>query len=228
MRILAIETSSIPGSVAIQDGDPQIALSLPAELRTARALAPMIQQILSTAGIATSDLELIACTQGPGSFTGLRVGAMTAKAIAYVACVPVVGVNALLAVANQCPNEVVEVWTVVDAQRGELFAARFERGHDGAWHTVWKPTIVGSDWWLERLKPNATVSGLGLARVRDRLPSAVRVVDEADWIPRAATIAELGKLQFAAGEASDAWEFVPHYYRRSAAEEKLERNSTAQ
>jgi len=86
VRILALETSDTAGSAALLDGERLLAEKLLAQgQRSARALAPAVRELLTDAGWQPKDVELVAVTVGPGSFTGLRVGVTTAKAFAYAA-----------------------------------------------------------------------------------------------------------------------------------------------
>src|SRR5262245_56901299 len=99
-RILAIETSGRHGSVATLGGEPAGArligqTVLTGEERTAQVLAPAIQQLLIATEWSPKSIDPVAVTVGPGSFTGLRIGVTTAKAIAYAVGADVLGVNTL-------------------------------------------------------------------------------------------------------------------------------------
>ncbi len=98
MKTLALETSGRTGSVAIWDSenpDPPTEISLPRETRTAESLLVVIEEALTKCRWSRGDLELIAVTQGPGSFTGLRIGCVTAKVLAFAVIAQLVGVNSL-------------------------------------------------------------------------------------------------------------------------------------
>ncbi len=102
MRILALETSGKSGAVAAADGEKLLlTLELAATHQSARSLAPAIQRLLGAVRWQAADIELIALTLGPGSFTGLRVGVATAKVLAYATGAAVIGVNALEVIAAQ-------------------------------------------------------------------------------------------------------------------------------
>jgi hypothetical protein len=83
--------------------------------------------------------------------------------------------------------------------------------------------IMDNDRFLASLDAGVSVTGAGLTSLRERLPDEVRVVDQSCWTPRAATVGRLGYLDYQAGKRDDLWKLVPEYYRRSAAEEKLEK-----
>src|SRR5215207_3267182 len=129
-RILAIESSGRHASVATLLGDAGGTRMLGQSLlsgdeRTAQMLAPTIQKLLTEAEWSPKSVELVAVTVGPGSFTGLRIGVTTAKAFAYAIGADVLGINTLEALAVQSPPSESPLWTVLDAQRQELFAAKF-------------------------------------------------------------------------------------------------------
>src|SRR5436190_8290305 len=134
MRILAIETIDQSGSVAALEGDRPLAMrKLDATLRSAATLAPAIVELLAEANWHPGDVQLIAVASGPGSFTGLRVGVTTAKVFAYAVQADVIGVNALEAIANQTPLDAKSVWTVLDALRDQVVAAKFTRTESARW-----------------------------------------------------------------------------------------------
>jgi tRNA A37 threonylcarbamoyladenosine modification protein TsaB len=110
----------------------------------------------------------------------------------------------------------------MDAQRGELFAARFAAGprHDEQQPTV---EVIDRESWVARLTPGDTVTGPGLIRLTSALDPQVRIVEQQAWQPRAGAVGLLAYEQFLAGRREDMFQFVPHYFRRAAAEEQWQR-----
>lgn len=220
MKCLALETAVSPGSIAVAEieaGATRVirSASLPEEERTARSLAPALDKLLSEAGWQAKQLDLVAVTTGPGSFTGLRIGITTAKTLAYVAGAKCVAINTLAVLAAQVTDDAASGWAVLDAQRRELFAAPFTNGKLTA-----EPVIVSEEEWLAGLEPNELVTGPGLSRLQSRLPEGARAAEQATWAPRAETVARLA----AASETRvTPFELLPNYYRLSAAEEKLQK-----
>ena len=108
---------------------------------------------------------------------------------------------------------------MLDAHRGELFAAEFVLTDDG--HAVAEgPTrVVNIDRWLAELTPHSVVTGPGLERLLPRLSAGVDVIDRAYWAPTAAAVGRIGWRNFAAGERISAFDLVPQYFRQAAAEE---------
>ncbi len=224
MKILALETSGQAGSVALLDADALVAdLSLPTDERNAKTLAPTIREVLAAAGWTPRDVRLVAVAVGPGSFTGLRVGVTTAKTFAYAVEAEVIGVNTLEAIAAQAPADVSRLAVVLDAQREQVFAAEFARSQAGDFNWARDTAIVDNDEWLAKLDSAVAVSGPGLEKFTARLPASVPVVGREHWQPRATAVGQLAWQFYQAGRRDDLWRLVPQYFRRSAAEEKLDR-----
>lgn len=223
MLILAIETSTGAGSIALLEDDRLVSsVSLDPQRRTAQSLAPTLASQLRAAGWLPQQVNLVAVSQGPGSFTGLRVGVTTAKAFAYGVGAEVLGVNTLEAIAAQTPLDCPFVWAVVDAQRGQVFTALFRQSRGGDPGVIEPTTILDAEAWLSRLSAGVGVTGPGLVRLADRLPPGVRVADRRLWTPQAATVGQLAALRYQRGERADLWALAPQYYRPSAADEKLQ------
>jgi tRNA threonylcarbamoyladenosine biosynthesis protein TsaB len=225
MRILAIETTERIGSVAALDGAELVAEArLPSDQRSAQSLAPALAKLLKQLGWLAGDVDLIAVTDGPGSFTGLRIGVTTAKTLAYAAGADVLGVNTLEVIAAQAPSlddEVnAKITAVIDAQREQLCSASFSWSDRAAIHCAGETHIVDRADWLSSRQPGEVVTGPGLSRLTDDLPQHVTVVDAEHWAPRAATVGKLAVAHYESGRRDDLFQLVPSYYRPSAAEEK--------
>ena len=124
MRILAIETTDKTGTIAAADGSNLLAeMELDRSQRSAQSLVPGLHRLLESVGWQPGDVQLVAVTVGPGSFTGLRVGIATAKVLAYAVGAEILGIDTLETIAAAVPYEVDAVCTVLDAQRGEVSVA---------------------------------------------------------------------------------------------------------
>ena len=96
MKILGIDTSSMAASVAVIEDNKLICeYTINTKKTHSQKLMPMIENMLSLSDLNVRELDAIAVCEGPGSFTGLRIGMATAKAIAHVNDIPVIGVNSL-------------------------------------------------------------------------------------------------------------------------------------
>ena len=224
MRCLALETSSFSGSIAVVESGKTLAeLYLSTTSRTAQSLAPGIKQCLDKAGWKASHLDLVAVSQGPGSFTGLRLGVVSAKTLAYVAKADLIGVSTLKVVAAQAPANSKPIVAVIDAQREQVFTATFTRSHQGVLTCIAAPVLMEIGPWCRRLEPSVAVSGPGLGKLVEQVPPQVQIVDSQHWNPRASTVASLAVHDYEQGEQDDIWQLVPEYLRKSAAEEKADK-----
>jgi tRNA threonylcarbamoyladenosine biosynthesis protein TsaB len=168
----------------------------------------------------------VAVAVGPGSFTGLRVGVTTAKTFAYAISAEVLGVNTLAVIAENSPAEILRVSCIVDAQRGQLYAADFVREKAGCFQPVGETQIVDREAWLAQIGQSVegvAVSGPAIKLLANKIPASVQVLAESCWVPTAAMVGRLAARNYAAGMRDDVWKLVPNYYRRSAAEEKREK-----
>lgn len=222
MKLLALETSQSTGSVAAFEDDKLLReLDLPHNQGSAQSLAPAIKQLLKAVGWSAKQVDLVAVSAGPGSFTGLRVGVTTAKVFAYAVQAQVLGIDTLQAVASRCPAEIAAVWTAVNAQRGDVVAAQFERQSDAHWAVANPSRLVPLDVWLAEIPTGGWVAGPILTSIADRLPAGLRPVPAECWTPRASGVGLVALQELAAGRRDDLWTLAPRYFRRSAAEEKL-------
>lgn len=219
MRLLAIETAVPPGSVAVVDtkqGEPAIEHALPLGDRAARSLLPAIDSVMGVAGWAPRSLDVVAACVGPGSFTGLRIGVTAAKSLAYAAGARCVALGTLAIIADQASagsRSGAGGWAVLDAQRGEVFAARLESPN--------RVRVMPQADWLAMLQAGELLAGPVLQRLRDALPDGVILAEPVAWRPQAATLARLA----AETAPCDPFALVPAYHRLSAAEEKLQNHS---
>ncbi len=221
MLTLALETSArIAGVAVLRDATLLASGATGDQQRTAAALAPLVQDTIRQAGVELGQIDLIAVTVGPGSFTGLRVGVTMAKTLAYSLKCEVLGIDTLQTIAQQSPADVTSLWAVLDAQRQQLFAARFERQEDGSWRTAQPAQIIDADAWIALLTPQTHVCGPGLQKLLSRLPANTPVLPEEYWQPQAETVGRLAEADYAAGRRDDLWKLAPLYFRPSAAEEK--------
>ncbi len=226
MNLLALETSGRLGSLAaIQlppNGDRRDwRETLPPGARSAQSLGPCLQGLLDQTGWRATDIDAVAVASGPGSFTGLRVGVTAAKMLAFVAGCGVVEVDTLAVLAAQAGEPGKSIWAVLDAQRNELFAARFDAENPSP------PTeILSAEAWLARLQPGEVVTGPVLGKLAAELPAGVIVAPQESWTPDAQTVAELALPAALAGEFISPEQLLPRYHRLSAAEEKRLKTQT--
>jgi tRNA threonylcarbamoyladenosine biosynthesis protein TsaB len=223
MKILALDTSTELCSVALWLDGTMLSRAELAGQRHSEMVLPMAQGVLAEAGLSLKELDGIAFGEGPGSFTGLRIGCGVAQGLAFGADLPVAGVCTLLALAEATAAP--RVIACLDARMGEIYHAVYEkRGAD--WHTLSEPglgvaqdapAVAGSGW---------TGCGNGFAAYGEAL--RVRYGDQlaalrSEILPHAAQIASLGVVQFQRGQGRDAAEAAPLYIRNKVALKTHER-----
>jgi tRNA threonylcarbamoyladenosine biosynthesis protein TsaB len=220
-KLLLVETSGRVGQAALAHGAEVCARrQLDEARRHARDLAPAVQAMLQQQGWRPADITAVLVSQGPGSFTGLRVGIMAAKAFAYAVGCPIVAVETFAAIALQA-RPGVDVEVIADAQQQKLYWQRFRvLPHDSLLQAVTSLHVVSVTQWLAQLPPGIQVSGPGLALLRGRLPDTVHPLPEEQWQPQLDSLLRLGLARLARGERDDLWALEPLYARPSAAEAK--------
>jgi tRNA threonylcarbamoyladenosine biosynthesis protein TsaB len=224
MLILGIETSGLRGSIAVcSEGECLGEIELEnAPRRHAQTLVTQIGALFRQRGLKFTELAAVAVSIGPGSFTGLRVGTVCAKTLAYATGCRLVSVDTFAAIAANSPPEAESVHVVADAQRGDLFAGEYRRTQGSDWLCVTPPRIVRAADLFASLTVDDRVSGPGLQNGAPGGPGVCKCLPAEAWIPAARQVAEIGRRQLDAGLAADVATLEPLYLRRSAAEEKAD------
>jgi tRNA threonylcarbamoyladenosine biosynthesis protein TsaB len=223
VNILAIETTAVPGSVAVASDQTILGeLRLPEFPRAAASLAPILRDLLQMVDWSPRDVDLVSVTVGPGQFTSVRIGVVTAKTFAYAVGAEVLGLNTFDVLAWQTPRIAEYLAVIGDAQRGQIVARAYTWTDDRGW-VLWEdPGVVDLREWLEALlqRGSVAVTGPGLHRFAQSVNPAVTVAQRELWDPTAASVAQLAYQRYSAGERGDVWTLKPIYYRPSYAEEK--------
>jgi len=221
MRIVALETTQRVGSVAAFDDEHLLEeLNLPPHQRSAQSLLPGIDRLLRRVGWEPTEIGLVTVAVGPGSFTGLRIGVTAAKMLAFVVRAEIVAVNTLHVIAARADRPAGRLWTILDAQRGQLFTSQFCLNEGSPLREIRPTRIEDVDAWLPRVCRGESVTGPALAKVASQIPAGVTICPASVWCPTAAAVGRLAWTRFRAGHRDDPWRLVPDYIRLSAAEEK--------
>jgi tRNA threonylcarbamoyladenosine biosynthesis protein TsaB len=211
----AIETATDSGSIALGSGAAVIAeVVIGARTRHAEALLPALDFMLRTAGLARRDIAGVVVGAGPGSFTGVRVAAATARGLAHGLGVPLYAYSSLAALAVAA-GVTGRVCPLFDARRGEVYAACYDVDAAGAVREVMTPAALSTAELLERMRgEDAVYVGEGA----ERYAAALGIAPRAGLAPRASALLRLAAADGAgAGLVSGAaWE--PSYLRASGAE----------
>jgi tRNA threonylcarbamoyladenosine biosynthesis protein TsaB len=224
--VLGIETSGLAGSIALCRGTELRAESRLEEAprRHAQTLVLQIGTLLREAGASVHDLDVVAVSVGPGSFTGLRVGVVCAKTLAYATGCQLAAVDTLRAIAANAPTDVSCLCVMADALRGDAYVASYRRDGDD-WKTEHAPRIAPAQTWVAERQPGEVISGPGLATYAQVVPSSWRQLGAETWTPLARVVAQLGLGQVERGETADCATLIPFYLRRSSAEERKLKSS---
>jgi len=164
----------------------------------------------------------VVVSRGPGSYTGLRVGLMTAKTLAYAIRCTLLGIDTFAAIARQAPEQAGCVDVLADAQQGKVYVQGFFRV-SGTDPPGWRPrsdlAIKPFAAWLEELETDVWVSGPGVRAYEEKLRHR-SLVDASRREPLPESLLHLGLERLRLGECDDFWTLEPLYLRPSAAEEK--------
>jgi tRNA threonylcarbamoyladenosine biosynthesis protein TsaB len=224
MRVLALETSTLAGSVALCEDGRVVGLSLlDVALTHSERLVAMIHRLIDDCRWRVGHVEGLAVSIGPGSFTGLRVGAATAKGLALALGVPIAPVPTLDVLAWNVPFAGAPVCPILDARKREVYLAHYR--WDGAGVArVSEYMALSPEAAAERVPPGAIVLGDGVAACRPHLVASHRAWVEAppaQSVPSAAVLGQIGSAMLAAGAGVDGDAIQPIYLRPSEAELKL-------
>lgn len=222
MRILAVDTATKSCSVAITE--EKIVLE---ELTTdngqthSRHLLEMIHAVMQSTGLAMSSLDGFAVTRGPGSFTGLRIGISSIKGLALAVNKPVMGISSLEALAQQSEPEAERICAIIDARKGEVYAAFYQVTPEGLNPENDEVALPPHELLMDISEPCVFVgSGAMIYRdvITEKLGDHACFAQPAQHIIRASTVALLALKRFENGEVGEIAEWVPHYIRKSDAE----------
>ena len=223
MLVLGMETATALGSVAIVDEEEVVAeYALKVRGTHSERLLPAIDALLKDSKLSFSDLNVIAVSIGPGSFTGLRIGISTAKGLALGSNKPVVGIPTLDALADHYPGLDVLICPMLDAKKNEVFAALYRRDSVHGLQKLTKDLAISPHTLLRSIGETAVFLGDGsqLYRrlIQELLGGNALFPPLSLRHPRAATIAFMGMEQMKRGNTIDVERLVPVYVRASDAE----------
>ena len=222
--LLAIETSSLVSSVALlQDQTLRAEFTTQARLTHSEQLMPHIADMLQKAGVQKQQIDAVAVSIGPGSFTGLRIGLATAKGLAFAWNVPIIGVETPVSLAWNSVGAADTLCVFIDAQKGNVYSSQY------VWHGTTLETVQDVE-ILPRQEALATLAeagkpvvfyGDGALKGRADIEGAsplFRLAPPTLVIPRAGSLALAAKVRLDAGDVDDCMTLTPAYKRRSEAE----------
>jgi tRNA threonylcarbamoyladenosine biosynthesis protein TsaB len=223
MKILAVDTSTTAGSVALLDDHGLLAeRSLMAAQSHNRRLLQTIEALLGDADSSIEEVEAFAVTLGPGSFTGIRIGVSTMKTFAWVLDRPFVGLGTLDVLAAPFGFASFAVCALIDARKKEVYMGLFQPDGQGRCRRLSPYRVLAPERVAMEIQGPTIFCGDGWIAHRERLLHELN-----EWAlepgaafhtPRAGMVAQLARERLRLGESDDVMESVPIYVRPSEAE----------
>ena len=231
MLVFGIDTCCMAATAALVNDDIMVAQTVINQNKThSQIMMPQIEQMFKAAEVNPKDVDAFAAAVGPGSFTGVRIGVASVKAMAQAANKPCVAVSTLEALAFSSKFFDGIVSPILDARRNQVYNALFQGGKDGLVRLC-DDRALALDELLAQLKQmdkNVIFMGDGTLVFKEQIKAELG--EKAFFAPKisnlnlAGAVAEIGFEKFQQGESVSYGKLVPSYIRLSQAErEKLER-----
>ena len=246
MKILALDRSGLVASAAIVEDDVLIAEYTTDYKKThSQTLLPMLDEIRQMIDLELHTIDAIAISAGPGSFTGLRIGAATAKGLGLALNLPLVEVPTLEGLAFNLWGTDKLVCPIMDARRNQVYTGIYEfckeeipekesSEHQLVMHSIKEQCAIAVDELVEelnRLGREVIFLGDGVPVYREQILQKLKVpcsfAPAANTRQRAASVASLGAVYYAHGRTVTAAEHEPEYLRKSQAEREREEQEKA-
>ena len=238
MIVLGIDTTPLSCSVALLQHNTVLAeATLNIKKTHSERLMPLLDNLLTESGVEREALEAIAVAAGPGSFTGLRIGISTARALSQGLGIPAVPVCTLEALAEVVPSPGALICPLLDARRSQVYTALYRRSSEPPYflQTLIEPAALALDELVLKLKnynQKVIFLGEGLnsydAILEKYMPPGQAVITAAPFrICRASLVALVGQRLLAANPKASYNELLPIYLRRPEAERMAEKKQSA-
>lgn len=231
MKVLAIDTSSNVASVALMDEQKLICEYTINHKKThSQKLMPIIKELVESCEIDVSDIDLFGVSVGPGSFTGLRIGTATAKALAHSWNKPIIGINTLYALAYGAPYFDGIICPIIDAKNNQVYTGKF-CWKNNLLEQIGEYCAVNINKLIEEFEDTKVLFlGDGVLVHKEYISGILG--SSAFFAPtfcnmqRASTCAELTMLKYKQGSIDDYMTISPFYLKKSEAERNLEGKET--
>ena len=217
--ILAIETATSSCSVALNHQESVLVRHEVGNNVHSKVLLEMVQDVLNEAGLKADDIDAVAVGQGPGSFTGLRIGVGVAQGIAYGIDAPMIGLSSLDALANQAPNDG-RIIAGIDARMGEIYWCEYIK-KQGCVERVGELRVSAPE-DMASIEPTEELQLLGNAWEEyegrfDLLMTDKSSIIESQVYPMADSLLALAQKAHQDGDLINAVDFAPEYVRNDVA-----------
>lgn len=224
MKILSIDSSSVSASAAVTENGKILAEEFVNNGYThSVTLMPIINKVLTDSGVSVADIDLLAITNGPGSFTGVRIGIASAKGICDAANIPSFAVSTLEAIAKPLSEKNVLAVSVMDARCNQVYTASFYMGkRETEDRAILISELLNE---LKNEKRDIILIGDGALMCYEKMQSElcnISVADEEIRLVHASNIGFLSEEKIANGEKTVKSEnLLPFYLRLPQAEREL-------
>jgi tRNA threonylcarbamoyladenosine biosynthesis protein TsaB len=223
MKILAVDTSSASGSIALLDGARLVTeWTLQSAQTHNRRLLKNIDHFLSELGWTIEDLDGFAVTIGPGSFTGLRIGVTTIKTLAWATAKPFAGIPSLDALAAPLGFATLPICPLIDARKGELYFALYQPDGKGMVRLLAPFQVASAECLVETIQSPTIFCGDGWPLCQElflqKLGTWAIAASGPFHIIRASHVGELARNRFQERQTDDPVAAAPLYVRPSDAE----------
>jgi len=224
--LLAADTSCSAGAVGLIRGEQTLEeIHLPPEKAFSETLLPAIDRLLNGAGVRLMEIDCIGVTQGPGSFTGLRIGLATMKTLAYTLNKPMVGMVSLEVLAWARPPGTGRIIPVLSARPGWVYSGVYQKTEEGL-ICLQSPSLISLEDCLGVLQPGDFPVGEGALKIAETLrrvfPETPFDDDPRIHFPRGAAAAQLARQQILKGGLQSAHQIAALYLQASVAEVRWE------
>ena len=224
MKVLGIETSGLVGNIAVCDGNAVVGKkTYDKNLSHGKEIVSSLESIFNEIEWKPNDIDLIAVSIGPGSYTGLRIGVTCAKTLAYGLAKPVIDVPTLdVLVENVKDSNARAICPVIDAKRKSVYACIYDRDKN---RKITDYLIISPDNLKDMLPESTLIFGDGIAPYKEVFAQKKLTIlsDEKLGIANAANVARLGMERYEQGMRCEINALAPLYLRKSEAEERLEK-----
>jgi tRNA threonylcarbamoyladenosine biosynthesis protein TsaB len=224
MRIFAIDTSQKTVSVAILVDTIILAdIFINSGRHHSEILMPLTEQAFRLAGMQPHEIDLFAVTIGPGSFTGLRIGAAAIKGLILATGKPVVGVSTLDALAHGAVHAGKHmICPMLDAQKNQIYTTLYRSAVGMAMEKIGEEHVIDVDRWLNGLPEDIYFLGDGAVKYHRQIQahflSANCIAEGRQNHVSAVDVGVLAQDQYQHGDTLDLLKFTPRYLRPSEAE----------
>ncbi len=229
MRILAIDTASNVATAAIVEDDKLLGEFILNHKKThSQKIMPVIDELLTSCELSVEEIDLFAAANGPGSFTGLRIGVATVKGLAHATGKPVVGINALEGLAWNVAGYPGTVVALMDARREQVYTAAY-RWDGEALETVQQACVLPVKELLERQQQRCIFVGDGAVLhqelIQKSLGGRAVIAPGNQQGQRASSVAALALQKAKRGLTESYLTLEPFYLRKSQAEQEYEKKA---